>query len=89
MSALVYSEHAIRRSFGRSISEDAVEATLDYGRRYWNHGSLVFRLDRRSVAKAKAQGVNLHAHEGIHVVLSPDGIVLTAYRNRNCKRLPR
>lgn len=89
MSALIYSEHAIRRSYGRSISGEAVEATLDYGRFYWNQGSMVYRLDRRSIAKAKSQGVNLQAHEGIHVVLSSDGIVLTAYRNRNCKRMPR
>ena len=33
--------------------------------------------------------VTMLEHEGIHVVLSRDGIILTAYRNRNCKRLPR
>ena len=89
MSALLYTDHAMRRRYGRSISDDAINATLDFGRRYWNHGSMVYRLDRRSVAKAKEQGHNIREHEGIHVVLSRDGIILTAYRNRNCKRLPR
>ena len=89
MSALLYTDHAMRRRFGRSISDDAINATLDFGRRYWNHGSLVYRLDRRSIAKAKEQGFNIRQHEGIHVVLSQDGIILTAYRNRSCKRMPR
>lgn len=89
MSALVFTDHALRRTYSRSICDSAIQAALDFGRRYWNQGRMVYRLDRRSIEKASERGVKLHKHEGIHVVLTPDGVVATVYRNRKCKRLPR
>ena len=88
-SDIEISEHAWRRITARRIRKDAIVATLTHGRRYWNEGRQVFRLDRRSVQKAQRIGCNLSRFEGVHVVLGDDGRVVTAYRNRNGKRVPR
>ena len=84
-----FTDHAWRRISGRRIPTEGIEATIVYGRRYWNQGREVYRLDRRSIQSAQKQGVCLKKYEGIHVVLGTSGEVVTAYRNRTCKRLPR
>ena len=89
MSPSDFTLHAWRRISSRSITEEGIEAAIIHGRRYWNQGREVFRLDRRSVQKAKQFGVHLQAYEGIHVVLGADGDIITAYRNRTGKRIPR
>ena len=89
MEELLISNHAWRRISGRRIRRAGIMATIRYGRRYWNQGRVVYRLDRRCVRKAQDEGVSLQDHEGIHVVLGDDGKVVTAYRNRQGKRLPR
>ena len=84
-----FSDHAWSRISARRIRKDAIVAAMSYGRRYWNEGRIVYRLDRRSVKKAAKMGLKLQRYEGIHVVLGDDGRVVTAYRNRNGKRVPR
>ncbi len=84
-----YTEHAWKRISGRRIPQAGIEAAIVYGRRYWNQGREVYRLDKRSIKSAQRQGICLKDFEGIHVVLGGSGEVVTAYRNRTCKRLPR
>ena len=88
-SDIEISEHAWRRITARRIRKDAIVATISHGRRYWNEGRLVYRLDRRSVQRAARMGFRLEKYEGVHVVMGDDGRVVTAYRNRNGKRVPR
>ena len=89
MSPSDFTIHAWRRISSRSITEEGIEATLVYGRRYWNQGREVYRLDRRSISKAKRCGVNIQQYEGVHVVIGDAGQIVTAYRNRKGKRIPR
>ena len=84
-----FTDHAWKRISSRRIPKEGIEAAIMYGRRYWNQGREVYRLDRRSVQHAKKQGFCLRQYEGIHVILGESGEVVTAYRNRTCKRLPR
>ena len=89
MSPSDFTFHAWRRISGRSISEEGIEAARVYGRRYWNQGREVYRLDRRSINKAKKYGAELHRYEGVHVVIGEKGEIVTAYRNRRGKKIPR
>ena len=89
MSPSDFTLHAWRRISGRSISQAGIEATLVHGRRYWNQGREVYRLDRRSVLKAKKLGINLGDYEGIHVVIGNNGDIVTAYRNKTGRKIPR
>ena len=89
MSPRDFTYHAWRRISGRRIPGEGIDAALAYGRRYWNQGREVYRLDKRSIQKALKQGVHLQAFEGIHVIVGDNGELITAYRNRKGKRLPR
>jgi hypothetical protein len=71
----------------RGISLVAVESALRWGRRFRSHSAWVFRLDRRSVAAARALGVRVHDHEGVAVVLSESLCLITAWRNRSPRRV--
>ena len=89
MFKMIYTTHAICRIFGRNITEESIEATLEYGRKcVSDRKAITYRLDRRSIAKAKANGICLREYEGIHVVISRDThVVITVYRNRNFKKV--
>ena len=89
MSPSDFTLHAWKRVSGRSISSEGIDAALVYGRRYWNQGREVYRLDRRSIQKAKRMGVELQQFEGVHVVIGNEGRIVTAYRNKKGKRIPR
>jgi hypothetical protein len=89
MFKMIYTTHAICRTFGRNITEESIEATLEYGRNCErNRKAITYRLDRRSIAKAKAKGICLREHEGVHVVVSrKTHVVITVYRSRNFKKV--
>ena len=89
MENLLITSHAWKRISGRRICEKGIFAAIEHGRRYWNHGRLVYRLDRRCISKARGRGLDLQQYEGIHVVLGDEGQVVTVYKNKQCKRLPR
>ena len=92
MSPSQFTYHAWRRISSRSISEEGIEAALAYGRYYLNQGRAVYRLDRRSIKKATQDGVSsshLRPYEGIHVVIGREGEIVTVYRNKRGKRVPR
>ena len=84
-----FTQHGWERATARGISKDGVAAALRWGRRYWSRGCRVHRLDRRSVARARHRGDDIHEHEGITAVVSPCGLVVTTYRNRNPRRVRR
>ena len=75
--------HALNRMDGRRIPIHAVEVVLAYGRKAWTRGSQIFALGRREVQRASLHGLNLLPYEGIQVVCTPDGRILTVYRNRD------
>ena len=76
-------KHALNRVDGRRIPVHAVQVVLAYGRRVWTRGAQVFALGRREVHRASLQGLDLLPYEGIQVVCTPGGSILTAYRNRD------
>lgn len=76
-------KHALNRADGRRIPVHAVSVVLAYGRRVWTRGAQVFALGRREVHRASLQGLDLVPYEGIQVVCTPSGSILTAYRNRD------
>ena len=86
---VTYSIHAQRRADARIISPAAVDAAIAWGRRTWSYGDQVFRLDRRSVARARWHGLRLDLHEGVTVVLGVDGTIKTTFRNRDPRRILR
>lgn len=71
----------------RHISAAAVLATLCNGRIVRTRGAEIHILGRRQVTLAGRRGLDVSAHEGVHVICSPMGRILTVYRNRNPRRI--
>jgi hypothetical protein len=71
----------------RSISGEALRSALKYGRTSWTRGARVYAIGRKEVQYYRAHGIDLARFEGIHVVESADGTVITVYRNRDLRGL--
>jgi len=71
----------------RRIPAEAVSATLEFGRIVHIRGAVIHAVGKREAEKWDARGVNLFRHEGVQVVCSPDGALLTVYRNRDLRGL--
>ena len=84
---LTLTHHARCRIDARGFSRRAVAAALDYGRELHTRGAVIYVLGRREVARARREGLDLSAHEGVHVVCSADGAVITAWRRRDLRPL--
>src|SRR5262245_32190691 len=73
----------------RHIPTEAVVAALLYGRVTASRGAEVFTIGRQEVRYYAWEGIDLSAFEGVHVVCTPDGKILTAYRGRALRRARR
>ncbi|MCB9764440.1 MAG: DUF4258 domain-containing protein [Alphaproteobacteria bacterium] len=79
-TGLLLSKHAWRRMSGRGISAEAVQAALRYGRAVQQDGAEIYFIGRKEVQRLRPR-VDLRAHQGVHVVVARDGMVVTVYRS--------
>jgi hypothetical protein len=79
--------HAHRRMAARSLSREAVTAVLAFGRSIHTRGAEIHVIGRKEVVYYQSQGIDLTPFEGIQLVCSRDGTILTMYRNRDLRRL--
>lgn len=77
------SSHSIKRMAQRGLRPEDIAQALLYGRIRYIRRAHITVVGRREVDYARRQGVDIRALEGIHVICSPDGVVLTVYRNKN------
>lgn len=64
-------------------------ATLLHGRSVHVRGAEIFAIGRAEIRSQSAKGPDISAYEGIQVVCSPAGDVLTVYRNHDFRGLRR
>lgn len=86
-SELSLTDHALERMHARSVPVSAVRATLMFGRRVYVRGACIRAIGRKEVARMRRQGIDLADHEGVQVVCSTDGDVITVYRNHDLAAL--
>lgn len=80
---LAMTTHAFVRMQQRGICSAGVQAAVVYGRRIRAKGVTFCVLGRKEVERQAERGVDLHAFEGLQVLLSRDNAVVTVYRSRN------
>jgi len=80
-------DHAAERMADRRISAEAICAALDYGRRVYTRGAVVYGLGRKEVLRAAREGIDLSEYEGVQVISKNDEVVLTVYRNHDFRGL--
>ena len=81
------SAHAEDQMDARSISVEALRRAVQYGRTSWTRGARIYAIGRKEVQYYRAHGIDLARYEGIHVVESAEGTVITVYRNRDLRGL--
>lgn len=79
--------HALKRMRARGIQPETVRLVLHYGRHVWTRGACIYVLGRREVVRLLEEGIDASAASGVHVVCSPDGDVITTYRNHDFRGL--
>ncbi len=79
--------HAWERMGGRGLSPDKVRRVLNYGRVAHVRGATIYAVGRKEVERFAVDGVDLSDVEGVQVVCSDSGNIMTVYRNRNFRGL--
>lgn len=84
------SRHADFRMDSRRICRTDVVVAIDYGRRCYVRGAVIYAMGRREVASCKVRGMIVDKLQGLQVVCSPDDdTVITVYRNNDFSGLRR
>lgn len=83
----ILTQHAGKRMLHRRIPGNAIDLVIEYGRVVFTRGAMIHAIGRNEVERYKKENVNLSECEGVQVICSMDGIVLTVYRNRNFRGL--
>ena len=87
LSSYVFSAHARQRMAERRVTELEVDSVLRYGRVFYKAGARIYTVGRREALGLPLSERQRRSTEGIQVVLSDDGHVLSVYRNRNLHKL--
>lgn len=79
--------HAWQRINGRGLSLDAIQRVIKFGRAVHVRGATIFAVGRKESTRFGHEGIDLSDVEGIQVVCSNDGVIMTVYRNRDFRGL--
>ena len=80
-------KHALERMTARALNSEAVQAAFDYGRVVHVRGAEIYAIGRREIEFYANRGIDLRLFGGVQVVCSPEGAILTVYRNKNFRGL--
>ncbi|MDF1552531.1 MAG: DUF4258 domain-containing protein [Deferrisomatales bacterium] len=81
------SRHAWERMSGRGLSPDAVRRVINFGRVAYVRGATIYAVGRKEVKRFERDGIDLSGVEGVQVVCSDSGLIMTVYRNRDFRGL--
>lgn len=82
------STHAKMRMQQRGIGRNQLEHVLRYGRAVRAHGGASFYvLGRKETQRDGAHDADLLDAEGVHLILSAEGVVITVYRSHALRKL--
>lgn len=80
--------HAWKQMSARGISDEAVMAAFQHGRRVYVRGAMIHAIGRKEIEFAEKEGHDLRPFHGVQVVCNAhDGTVITVYRNRDFRGL--
>ncbi len=81
-------QHATVRMARRRISSEVIESVIEYGRVVYTRGAMIYAIGRKEVERYRQEeGIDLSDCEGVQVICSMEGTVLTTYLNRNFRGL--
>ncbi|MFY9180161.1 MAG: hypothetical protein WAO12_10360 [Venatoribacter sp.] len=86
-SQLNCTHHAITRASQRNITAAMISATLRFGRKTYQRGALFFSVGKKEIEKHSHKYALLNKMEGIHLVMSQTGEIITVYRDKTFKSI--
>ena len=81
------SHHAWARMGERSVSPDMIRKVFYYGRVAHVRNATIYAVGRKEVNRFDSENVDLTDVEGVQVVCSESGTVMTVYRNHDFRGL--
>lgn len=82
-------KHAHHRCATRGISTEAVSMVVNFGSQTYKQGAFHYTVGWRDISYWAKQGVDLNKFNGIRVVCTHNGKVLTTYRHFHRSRTGR
>lgn len=86
-ACLQLTQHASLRSQQRSIPLPTIDLVTTYGRKIHARGATFMVVGRKEVDRYKGMGIDLSKAQGVHVLLSTQGHVITTYRNHDLRNI--
>lgn len=80
-------DHAMLRMGQRGIKLEVLELILRFGREIRSKGAVFYVLGKKEVQKYCQYVPQLKEMEGMQVLTSNEGVVITAYRNKNLRKV--
>lgn len=79
--------HAWERMGARGFSSEKINKVLSFGRVIHTRGAAIYAIGRKEINHYENQGINLNGLNGVQVVCTKDGSIMTMYRNRDFRSL--
>ena len=87
-AAFLTTRHADLRTAQRGVRDPAVEAAVLWGTEFpQGNGRSAFYVDSAALFRARREGVDASRWLKTAVILGPDGVVITAIRTEDVRRL--
>ncbi len=83
----LFTSHARARMSSRAVGADEIDMVMAFGRAVHTRGAVIYVMGHREVAWCRRRGISPDRCEGLHVVSSRDGAIITVYRNRDLSGL--
>ena len=77
-----HTKHSRKRTSQRGISRQMIQDTLDFGTCTWKQGLEFYTMLRKDL-KDRFEPGYAEKVEGVVVIMSEDGYILTTYKNRS------
>lgn len=84
---LGYSLHANIRAKQRGFTPKQVATIIRFGRKNHQAGAIYYSIGHKEIKRYYKQAPFLQDMNGMHIVMSLDGTILTMFRNRNFKKI--
>ena len=84
---LPLTHHAKIRMGGRGFASQSIDLVLGYGREIRSRGAVFHVIGKKEIEHFRKLEPRLKDLEGIQVVTSEDGMIITVYRNRDLRQI--
>lgn len=86
-AALGLSVHAYKRRLQRGFQQDMIAHILRFGRKRFQNNAVYYSIGRKEIEKHSQACPDLKQMNGMHIVMSLNGTILTLFRNRDFRIL--